>query len=162
MAAALKDPGPPLFGGPIADLWGRKRTFVTGLICFAGASAHGGAAQGEAMMLGARALQGAGANSGPVMARDIPPAANGPCCVTACSGSRTARTPRIQFVHAFADSGLAGSGRPEHRADPAVPHNRAAAPIKQSTLPIVQLRKQHPRLPRGLITEVFRTRVRSA
>lgn len=38
---------------------GRKRTFVTGLIGFAGASAIGGAAQSEAMLLGARALQGA-------------------------------------------------------------------------------------------------------
>ncbi|MFJ1610151.1 hypothetical protein ACIOHS_43565 [Streptomyces sp. NPDC088253] len=57
-------------------------TFVTGLIGFAGASAPGGAAQGEAMMLGARALQGAFVNSGPVMARDIPPpAADGPCWV---------------------------------------------------------------------------------
>ncbi|MEU6734731.1 MFS transporter [Streptomyces physcomitrii] len=57
-AYALAFGGLLLFGGRIADLWGRKRTFVTGLIGFAAASAIGGAAQGEAMMLGARALQG--------------------------------------------------------------------------------------------------------
>ncbi|MFE9995587.1 MFS transporter [Streptomyces avermitilis] len=58
-AYALAFGGLLLFGGRIADLWGRKRTFVTGLIGFAAASALGGAAQGEATMLGARALQGA-------------------------------------------------------------------------------------------------------
>ncbi|MFI6339148.1 MFS transporter [Streptomyces sp. NPDC050535] len=58
-AYALAFGGLLLFGGRIADLWGRKRTFVTGLIGFAGASALGGAATTEAMMLGARALQGA-------------------------------------------------------------------------------------------------------
>lgn len=57
-AYALAFGGLLLFGGRIADLWGRKRTFVTGLLGFAFASALGGAAQGEAMMLGARALQG--------------------------------------------------------------------------------------------------------
>lgn len=58
-AYALAFGGLLLFGGRIADLWGRKRTFVVGLIGFAAASALGGAANGEAMMLGARALQGA-------------------------------------------------------------------------------------------------------
>ncbi|MEV7869063.1 DHA2 family efflux MFS transporter permease subunit [Streptomyces sp. NPDC088124] len=57
-AYALAFGGLLLFGGRIADLWGRKRTFVTGLIGFAAASAIGGAASGEAMLLGARALQG--------------------------------------------------------------------------------------------------------
>lgn len=58
-AYALAFGGLLLFGGRVADLWGRKRTFVVGLIGFAAASALGGAATGEAMMLGARALQGA-------------------------------------------------------------------------------------------------------
>ncbi|MEV4329820.1 MFS transporter [Streptomyces sp. NPDC049597] len=57
-AYALAFGGLLLFGGRIADLWGRKRTFVVGLLGFAAASALGGAATGEAMMLGARALQG--------------------------------------------------------------------------------------------------------
>ncbi|MGV9878918.1 MFS transporter [Streptomyces sp. NPDC003006] len=57
-AYALAFGGLLLFGGRISDLWGRKRTFVTGLIGFAAASALGGAATGEGMMLGARALQG--------------------------------------------------------------------------------------------------------
>ncbi|GGW59556.1 MFS transporter [Streptomyces caelestis] len=58
-AYALAFGGLLLFGGRIADLWGRKRAFVVGLGGFAVASALGGAATNEAMMFGARALQGA-------------------------------------------------------------------------------------------------------
>ncbi|MEZ0089621.1 MFS transporter [Streptacidiphilus sp. EB129] len=47
-----------LFGGRISDLWGRKRAFIIGLVGFAAASALGGAAVNEGMLLGARALQG--------------------------------------------------------------------------------------------------------
>jgi EmrB/QacA subfamily drug resistance transporter len=47
-----------LFGGRVADLWGRKRAFVLGLAGFAAASALGGAATSGPMMFGARALQG--------------------------------------------------------------------------------------------------------
>lgn len=57
-AYALAFGGLLLFGGRIADLWGRKRAFVIGLAGFAAASALGGAAQSGAMMFGARALQG--------------------------------------------------------------------------------------------------------
>ncbi|WP_149180174.1 MFS transporter [Streptomyces sp. TRM49041] len=57
-AYALAFGGLLLFGGRIADLWGRKRTFVVGLLGFAAASALGGAATGQAMLLGSRALQG--------------------------------------------------------------------------------------------------------
>lgn len=57
-AYALAFGGLLLFGGRIADLWGRKRAFVVGLVGFAAASALGGAAQSGAMMFGARALQG--------------------------------------------------------------------------------------------------------
>jgi EmrB/QacA subfamily drug resistance transporter len=48
-----------LLGGRIADLFGRKWTFVAGLLGFAGASALGGAAQSFGLLVGARALQGA-------------------------------------------------------------------------------------------------------
>jgi EmrB/QacA subfamily drug resistance transporter len=48
-----------LLGGRIADFVGRKRIFLIGLLGFAAASAVGGAAQNEFMLLGARALQGA-------------------------------------------------------------------------------------------------------
>ncbi|WP_241004438.1 MFS transporter [Conexibacter sp. SYSU D00693] len=48
-----------LLGGRIADLFGRKWTFIVGLLGFAGASALGGAAQSFGMLVGARALQGA-------------------------------------------------------------------------------------------------------
>ncbi|MEV6169128.1 MFS transporter [Streptomyces sp. NPDC051954] len=47
-----------LLGGRIADLVGRKRTFVIGLVGFAAASAFGGAATTAGMLFGARALQG--------------------------------------------------------------------------------------------------------
>ncbi len=48
-----------LLGGRVADYMGRKRTFLVALLGFAGASALGGAAVNTAMLLGARALQGA-------------------------------------------------------------------------------------------------------
>ena len=47
-----------LLGGRIADLFGRKWTFVAGLIGFAGASAVGGAAQSFSVLVAARAVQG--------------------------------------------------------------------------------------------------------
>ncbi|WP_405843410.1 MFS transporter [Streptomyces sp. NBC_01518] len=47
-----------LLGGRIADLAGRKNTFMIGLIGFAAASALGGAAANQGMLFGARALQG--------------------------------------------------------------------------------------------------------
>jgi EmrB/QacA subfamily drug resistance transporter len=47
-----------LLGGRIADMVGRKRTFIIGLVGFAGASALGGAATGPGMLFASRALQG--------------------------------------------------------------------------------------------------------
>ncbi|MGI5457302.1 DHA2 family efflux MFS transporter permease subunit [Streptomyces sp. CA-249302] len=47
-----------LLGGRIADLVGRRNTFVIGLLGFAAASALGGAAANSGMLFGARALQG--------------------------------------------------------------------------------------------------------
>jgi EmrB/QacA subfamily drug resistance transporter len=48
-----------LLGGRIADFWGRKRTFLVGMIGFAAASALGGAAWNGQALFAARALQGA-------------------------------------------------------------------------------------------------------
>ncbi len=48
-----------LLGGRIADYGGRRRMFIIGLLGFAGASALGGFATNQAMLFGARALQGA-------------------------------------------------------------------------------------------------------
>ena len=48
-----------LLGGRIADYTGRKRTFIIGLIGFAGASALGGLAPNQELLFAARALQGA-------------------------------------------------------------------------------------------------------
>jgi EmrB/QacA subfamily drug resistance transporter len=47
-----------LLGGRIADLFGRKWTFIAGLLGFAGASALGGAAQSFGLLVSARAVQG--------------------------------------------------------------------------------------------------------
>jgi len=47
-----------LLGGRIGDLFGRKWTFIAGLLGFAGASALGGAAQSFGLLVGARAVQG--------------------------------------------------------------------------------------------------------
>jgi EmrB/QacA subfamily drug resistance transporter len=57
-AYALAFGGLLLLGGRIADLFGRKRSFVTGLLGFAGASAVGGAATSFEMLVAARACQG--------------------------------------------------------------------------------------------------------
>lgn len=48
-----------LLGGKLADLLGRKTTFIVGLVGFATASAVGGAASSFAMLTAARACQGA-------------------------------------------------------------------------------------------------------
>src|SRR6266481_3243615 len=48
-----------LLGGRLADLLGRKVTFLTGLLGFAGVSAVGGASVNFAMLITARACQGA-------------------------------------------------------------------------------------------------------
>ena len=48
-----------LLGGRIADFMGRKRTFIIGLLGFAGASALGGIASSAALLFAARGLQGA-------------------------------------------------------------------------------------------------------
>jgi EmrB/QacA subfamily drug resistance transporter len=47
-----------LVGGRLADIMGRRLTFLIGLIGFAAASAFGGAAQNFAMLATARAIQG--------------------------------------------------------------------------------------------------------
>jgi EmrB/QacA subfamily drug resistance transporter len=48
-----------LLGGRLADLFGRKVTFLTGLVGFAGVSAVGGASVNFTMLVTARACQGA-------------------------------------------------------------------------------------------------------
>jgi EmrB/QacA subfamily drug resistance transporter len=49
-----------LFGGRTGDLFGRRRMFMIGIGIFAGASLVGGFANGEAMLIAARAAQGVG------------------------------------------------------------------------------------------------------
>jgi MFS family permease len=55
-------------GGRLADLLGRKVTFLTGLAGFAGVSAIGGASVNFAMFVTARACQGAFARQGHITA----------------------------------------------------------------------------------------------
>jgi EmrB/QacA subfamily drug resistance transporter len=50
-----------LLGGRVADLLGRRRVMVTGLIVFAASSLVGGLAQSESLLIGARFAQGLGA-----------------------------------------------------------------------------------------------------
>ena len=50
-----------LLGGRLADLYGRRRIFIVGLIVFAIASLLGGLATNEPLLLSARGLQGLGA-----------------------------------------------------------------------------------------------------
>jgi EmrB/QacA subfamily drug resistance transporter len=50
-----------LLGGRLADLLGRRRLFIVGLILFATASLAGGFAQSEGWLIAARAVQGLGA-----------------------------------------------------------------------------------------------------
>jgi EmrB/QacA subfamily drug resistance transporter len=50
-----------LLGGRLADLLGRRRVFMFGLVLFALASLAGGFAESEGMLIGARAVQGLGA-----------------------------------------------------------------------------------------------------
>lgn len=47
-----------LLGGRIADFWGRKRTYLLGLVVFGAASAWGGLTHSGGELLAARALQG--------------------------------------------------------------------------------------------------------
>jgi EmrB/QacA subfamily drug resistance transporter len=49
-----------LLGGRLADLMGRRRMFIVGLLLFSAASLVGGLAQSEAWLIAARAVQGLG------------------------------------------------------------------------------------------------------
>jgi len=60
-AYALTFGGLMLLGGRAGDLLGRRRLFVAGLALFSAASLLGGFATSEGWLLGARAVQGAGA-----------------------------------------------------------------------------------------------------
>ena len=60
-AYALTFGGFLLLGGRMADLLGRRRLFMIGLVLFSAASLLGGLANTEELLIGARALQGLGA-----------------------------------------------------------------------------------------------------
>jgi EmrB/QacA subfamily drug resistance transporter len=60
-AYALVFAGLLLLGGRLADIYGRKQTFLVGVVVFSVASLLGGLATSPAMLIVARALQGVGA-----------------------------------------------------------------------------------------------------
>ncbi|MEV6560877.1 MFS transporter [Nocardia sp. NPDC051756] len=60
-AYALTFAGFLLLGGRLADLYGRRRVFVWGLVLFTGASLAGGLANSPLLLVAARAVQGLGA-----------------------------------------------------------------------------------------------------
>lgn len=60
-AYALTFAGLLLLGGRLADLYGRRRVFLAGLLLFSGASLVGGLADSAGMLVAARAVQGLGA-----------------------------------------------------------------------------------------------------
>src|SRR3984893_790010 len=60
-AYALTFGGFLMLGGRMADLLGRRRMFMLGLVLFSAASFAGGVAQSEGWLLAARAAQGLGA-----------------------------------------------------------------------------------------------------
>jgi EmrB/QacA subfamily drug resistance transporter len=57
-AYALAFAGFLLLGGRLGDLFGRRRLFMVGLACFTASSLLCGIAQNEALLIGARAVQG--------------------------------------------------------------------------------------------------------
>ena len=60
-AYALTFGGLLLLGGRLADLFGRRRIYLLGLVLFTGASLLGGFASNQATLIAARSLQGVGA-----------------------------------------------------------------------------------------------------
>lgn len=87
-----------LLGGRVADFWGRKRTFLVGLVGFGLASAFGGVAQTGAELIAARGAQG-------LFAALLAPAALGILTVTFTSGKD--RTTAFGVYGTIAGSGAA-------------------------------------------------------
>jgi MFS family permease len=62
-----------ILGGRAADLFGRRRMFISGLVAFALASLAGGLARDPALLIAARVIQGAGAVVSPSSTGLVPP-----------------------------------------------------------------------------------------
>ncbi|WIA97003.1 MFS transporter [Curtobacterium sp. MCBA15_004] len=87
-----------LLGGRVADYWGRKRTFLVGMLGFGAASAFGGLAQNGTELIVARGLQG-------VFAALLAPAALALLTVTFPSGRE--RNTAFAVFGAVAGAGAA-------------------------------------------------------
>ncbi|MFI0405327.1 MFS transporter [Actinomadura sp. 3N508] len=96
-AYALAFGGLLLIGGRISGALGHRRTFIIGLLGFAGSSALGGAATGPELLFGARALQG-------VFAAALAPAGLSLLTITFTGGRERGRAFGV-----FAAVGAAGS-----------------------------------------------------
>ncbi|GAA4234145.1 MFS transporter [Actinomadura meridiana] len=96
-AYALAFGGLLLIGGRVSGALGHRRTFIVGLLGFAGASALGGAATSPELLFGARALQG-------VFAAGLAPAGLSLLTITFTEGRERGRAFGV-----FAAVGAAGS-----------------------------------------------------
>src|ERR1044072_8574202 len=92
-----------LLGGRMADLLGRRRVFMGGLVLFAFASLLGGLAQADSRVVPARALQGLGAAL-------LPPAALSIVTTTFRDGAE--RNKALGVWGAVAGAGGAAGGLP--------------------------------------------------
>ncbi len=87
-AYALAFGGFLLLGGRMADLLGRRRMFMVGLVVFSLASLAGGLAQSEGWLIATRAVQGLGAAIvSPAARRSSPPHSRRAPSATARLGS---------------------------------------------------------------------------
>ena len=96
-----------LLGGRAADLFGRRRVYLFGLVLFSAASLVGGFAQTSGWLTAARAVQGIG---GAVLSP-----ATLTIIVTTFSGQRLAKA--LGVVERHGRSGRGGRCRPRRRAD---------------------------------------------
>src|SRR3989442_1327383 len=96
-AYALTFGGLLLLGGRAADILGRRRVFIAGIILFSLASLLGGFATTQAWLLGARALQGVGAAV-------VAPAALSPATTTFPEGP-----PRNRAMGVYAAMSIGGA-----------------------------------------------------
>ena len=121
-----------LLGGRLADMFGRRRMFLIGLVGFAVASALGGAAQSFELLVAARALQGA-------FAAVLAPAALSVLTTTFTAGQGAG--PRVRRVRRDRRHGR--RHRPDARRLPDRELQLALEPLRQRVHRGVRVRRRH-------------------
>ena len=104
-----------LLGGRTADLLGRRRVFMTGLVVFAAASLAGGLAQSGGQLIAARALQGLGAAI-------ISPAALSIVVATFAEGPERSRAMGVLRISSQGNACETGEQSQGHRSARRVDH----------------------------------------